>query len=94
MPEIPINDQVFPNLHTDSGNTKIEWDFGLMYAIQTTASFIRIDADQIQWYDYGRFHARHIDWHVDCARWEDQHGHRRFILNNATERVACCFAHQ
>jgi hypothetical protein len=28
-----------------------------MYAIQMTASFIRIDADQIQWYDYGRFHA-------------------------------------
>jgi hypothetical protein len=57
MPQIPINDQVFPNLHTASGNTKIEWDFGLMYAIQITASFIRIDADQIQWYDYGRFHA-------------------------------------
>jgi hypothetical protein len=55
MPVMPINDQVFPNLV--SGNTKIEWDFGLMYAIQMTASFIRIDSDQIQWYDYGRFHA-------------------------------------
>ena len=55
MPVIPINSQVFPNLV--SGNTKIEWDFGLMYTIQMTASFIRIDADQIQWYDYGRFHA-------------------------------------
>jgi hypothetical protein len=57
MPGIPINDQVFPNIHAASGNSKIEWDFGLMYAIQLTASFIRVDADQIQWYDYGRFHA-------------------------------------
>lgn len=57
MPGIPINDQVFPNIHAASGNSKIEWDFGLMYAIQLTASFIRVNADQIQWYDYGRFHA-------------------------------------
>ena len=54
---IPINAQVFPNLHAVSDGTKIEWDFGLMYAIKMTASFIRIDADQIQWYDFGRFHA-------------------------------------
>ena len=28
-----------------------------MYTIHLTASFIRIDANQIQWYNYGRFHA-------------------------------------
>jgi len=63
---IPINAQMFPNLHAASDNTKIEWDFGLMYAIQMTASFIRIDADQIQWYDYGRFHASPLWTPVAC----------------------------
>jgi hypothetical protein len=57
MPEIPIDRKAFPHLRTAVGGTPIQWDFGSMYAIHLTASLIRIDADQIQWYKHGRFHA-------------------------------------
>ena len=57
MPEIPINSKAFPHLRTAVGDTPIQWDFGSMYAIQLTASLIRIDANQIQWHNHGRFHA-------------------------------------
>ena len=66
MPVIPINKQSFPNLRTVEGNTLVNWNSGTMYAIRLTASLIRIDAEQIQWYTYGRFHASGLWTMLTC----------------------------
>lgn len=67
MPEISISDKIFPNMHTSDGFTKLRWNSGLMYAVQLTASFIRVDSNSIQWHFYGSFHTSSLWTPLTCT---------------------------
>lgn len=62
---------MFPNMHTSDGFTKVRWNSGLMYAVHLTASFIRVDSDNIQWHFYGTFHASSLWTPLTCAPTRD-----------------------